>query len=376
MFPSNGGAAAHAEMSGVTYHYPLLLWPKKIDNPSPPGALFRFVFKVVDLLMRRVFERYRPDFRANRLLKVIRKIRPDFVHTLEMQAAGYLTLDVKKRFSGVFPSWLVTNWGSDIFLFGRLPSHQSRIREVLANCDYYSCECERDVGLARQFGFKGQVMPVFPNTGGFDLARLEHERNRTRTSDRKVILLKGYQNWAGRALVGLRALERCADILSGYTVVVYLAAPEVSIAAELFAEKTGIPLRLIPSTTPHREMLSLHAQARVSIGLSISDAISTSFLEAVVMGSFTIQSCTACADEWIQHGVSGMIVPPEDPDVIEMALRTALVENDLVNDAAKTNWQTAQKRLGAEIIKQKSNEMYHTISGCRDANGGSRRGGQ
>ena len=32
------------------------------------------------------------------------------------------------------------------------------------------------------------------------------------------------------------------------------------------------------------------------------------------MGSFPIQSDTACADEWIEDGVSGLIVPPEDPD--------------------------------------------------------------
>jgi len=71
-------------------------------------------------------------------------------------------------------------------------------------------------------------------------------------------------------------------------------------------------------------MLHYYGRARIYIGLSISDAISTSLLEAMVMGAFPIQSCTACADEWIEDGKSGFIVPPEDPHVIAEAIRRAL----------------------------------------------------
>lgn len=360
LFPSVGGAEIHSEMEGVTFHSPFFSWPAKFCQAQPSAAAPSFYSRVSAFLWWRV-ELFMPDLRARKLLKVIRRIRPNLIHSLEMQAGGYLTLEAKKQFRGVFPPWLVTNWGSDIFLFGRLPQHKAKIVDVLANCAYYSCECERDIELARQFGFSGPAMPVFPNTGGFELARLEPERNRIPTSARKLVLLKGYQNWSGRALVGLRALSRCADILAGYSVAIYSAPLEVAIAAELFADETGIPIWIIPKNTPHQEMLSLHAQARISIGLSISDAISTSFLEAMVMGSFPIQSCTACADEWIVHGVSGMIVPPEDPDIIEMAIRTALSDDELVNKAAEINWRAAQERLDSDFLKQKTVDMYSQL---------------
>lgn len=361
LFSSTGRAGIHPEMEGVIFYSPLTLFASKIGKPQPDAGAPSFFSKVVDYINRHILDSLVPDRRAKQLLKLIRRIRPNLVHSLEMQAAGYLTLEAKQQFHGTFPPWLVTNWGSDIFLFGRLPEHKTKISEVLANCDFYSCECKRDVKLAWQFGFSGQTMPVFPNTGGFDLAGLAIERNQIQTSARKVILLKGYQNWSGRALVGLRALYRCADILTGYSIAIYSAAPDVIIAAELFADETGIPVQIIPNNTPHQEMLSLHAQARISIGLSISDAISTSFLEAMVMGSFPIQSCTACADEWIEHGVSGMIVPPEDPDIIEMAIRTALSDDELVNKAAEINWQIAQERLDDELLKQKTNDMYSKL---------------
>ena len=57
-------------------------------------------------------------------------------------------------------------------------------------------------------------------------------------------------------------------------------------------------------------MLRLHGRARVSIAISIGDGISTALLEAMAMGSFPIQTCTACADEWIIDGKSGFIVQP------------------------------------------------------------------
>lgn len=364
LFPSVGGITIHPEMEGVTFHSPLFFWATKIGKVEPGGttpSIFSNLARAGDFLIRRAFVNFMTGFRVRRLIKVIRKVHPDIVHSLEIQAAGYLTLEAKKQFRGMFPSWLVTNWGSDIFLFGRLPEHKAKIKDVLANCGYYSCECERDIQLARQFGFSGMTMPVFPNTGGFELAELEVERNRTLTSARKLILLKGYQHWAGRALVGLRALSLCKDILSGYTIVIYSASPDVVIAAELLSNDTGIPVRLIPYNIPHKEILALHAQARVSIGLSISDAISTSLLEAMVMGSFPIQSCTACVDGWIEHGVNGIIVSPEDPDIVEMAIRTALSDDDLVDKAAAINWQVAQERLDDDLLKQKINNMYSRI---------------
>jgi hypothetical protein len=105
------------------------------------------------------------------------------------------------------------------------------------------------------------------------------------SSDRRVILLKGPQGWVYRGLVGLNALALCTDVLQEYTIAIYLAAPEVVEAATVLSQKTGIPVDIIPYCS-HEEMLAWHGKARLSIGLAMSDGISTSFLEAIVMGSF------------------------------------------------------------------------------------------
>lgn len=299
--------------------------------------------------------------REQRLARVIRKIKPDIVHSLEMQHAGYLTLASKERIGGTFPPWIVQNWGSDIYLFQHLCGHREHIRRVLTACDFYDCECERDIELARLHGFQGTVLPVIPNGGGYDLALAAKMRSSEPPSRRRIILIKGYQGWAGRAHVAIAALYKVVDILQGYTVKIYSALTEdVHIAGQAFASRTGIPVEFVPPVS-HSEMLRLHGQARVSVGLSISDSISTSLLEAMIMGSFPIQSDTSVADEWIANGQSGIVVPSEDPCAVADALRKALTDDELVDRAAKVNEAATKSRLEGSAITRKVLAMYEDV---------------
>jgi hypothetical protein len=39
--------------------------------------------------------------------------------------------------------------------------------KLLVLADIYSCECQRDVALAKSLGFNGRVLPIIPNAGEF-----------------------------------------------------------------------------------------------------------------------------------------------------------------------------------------------------------------
>jgi glycosyltransferase involved in cell wall biosynthesis len=360
LFPSIDIGLIHPDLRNVKVHHSFY----KKQNSDDKSITFYGIhvrYKSLALLGRKFLERYFPNYHIIQLKRVIEKIKPDVIHSMEIQRAGYLTLEVKKRFKRQFPPWIVTNWGSDIYLFGRLADHKPKIVEVLEGCEYYSCECNRDVDLARSFGFKGEVLSVSPNTGGFNLELIENLKQPGRVSKRKSIILKGYQNWAGRSLVGIRALERCAEALMDYEILIYSASNDVEIRAEILSELSGISIKIIPLHTPHKEMLKMFGKSRIFIGLSISDAISTSFLEAITMGCFPIQSWTSCANEWIEDGKTGILVPPEDPDVIEKAIRLAISDNDLVDKASEINLQTVKDRLDQSMLKPKVIEFYKTV---------------
>jgi hypothetical protein len=362
LFPTES-VGLHPELSDVNVHE--FLYSKRRGTndsvrfsgawPLPRGAY----------LARSAIRRWLPawDDRARLLARAIRKLKPDLVHSMEFQHSAYLTLAARDHVTpNEFPAWLVSNWGSDIYLFGRLSEHIDRIKSVLAACDFYACECHRDVGLAREFGFAGEVMTVQPNGGGFDVERMRRLRSPGQTSTRRCIALKGYQNWVGRALFGLRAIELCADVLRDYRVAIYLAEPDVILAARLFTQRTGIPVDLIEPGAPHEEILKMHGRTRVSIGLSISDAISTSALEAMIMGSFPIQSDTSCLNEWLRDGETGMLVHPEDTEQIAAAIRRAVGDDELVDRAAEANAQLAAERLEVSVTQRQTIQLYETIA--------------
>jgi glycosyltransferase involved in cell wall biosynthesis len=301
--------------------------------------------------------------RAEWLAWLIRRLQPDVVHSMEFQRAGYLTLEAKKRFRGnYFPPWIATNWGSDVSLFGKLAAHAKPVSEVLQACDYHHSECRRDLTLAREYGFRGEDLPVIPGGGGFDISWMNTLRSAGPTSSRRHIALKGYQNWAGRALFGLRALEQCSDVLREYVVSVYLAENDMVIAGELFSRRTGIQVQILPPGRPYEEIVRLHGQARVSLGLSISDAASTSALEAMIMGSFPVQSDTGCFCEWATDGETTLLVPPEDCDKIASALRSALTDDDLVDKASTANAERAAQGLDKDVIKPLVIDMYSKVA--------------
>jgi glycosyltransferase involved in cell wall biosynthesis len=297
---------------------------------------------------------------ARKLATIIRRTRPDIVHSLEMQHAGYLTLEARKLIGEKFPAWILSNWGNDIYLFGRLEEHKERIRQVLAFSDHYICECERDTKLAQQFDFKGRILTVLPGGGGYDLESVHRYRQPGPTSKRRTILVKGYQSWTGRALFGLRAIALCADVLQGYEVIIHLASPDVFLAAELVMRATGIPI-ICFAPGDYIEGIKRFGAARIHIGLSISDGTSQSFLESMVMGAFPIQSCTACANEWIEDGRSGFIVPPEDPHIIAEALRRAVTDDALVDQAVAINDETVRQRLNYADIQKTTIDIYRSV---------------
>jgi glycosyltransferase involved in cell wall biosynthesis len=361
LFPVSAYPVSPELHNATIYGLPLLP-PRNISRSTRYVGLLP-IGRSGNNLEKLIFRAY-PELWFDFLAKLIQLIRPDIVHSLEFQHAGYMTFAARKKVEKNFPIWVTTNWGSDIYLYGRLAEHREKIQRILAACDYYSCECQRDVRLAKELGLTGKTLPVFPNSSGFDLSRVASLRQTGKVSSRRLILLKGYQHWAGRALTGLRALSLCKDLLPGYEVAIYSTNSDVEIAAELFEQETGIPVRIIPPIL-HDDMLRLFGQARIYLGLSISDAISTSLLEAMVMGSFPIQSCTSCADEWISDGQSGLIVPPEDPQIIAEAIRKALTDDDLVNQAAEINSRVAAERLDQEKIKPQVVKMYQEIYASR-----------
>lgn len=295
------------------------------------------------------------------LAKLIKKLKPDLIHSMEFQHAGYLTLAAKEFLgAGNFPKWLATNWGSDIFFYRQFPDHRRQISRLLKEIDFYSCECKRDIGLAHELGLKAPAMPVLPNTGGFDLEEAKRLRSGLTPSGRTMLMVKGYESFAGRALTALEAVARCTDVLRNWRVVVFSASPKVRERIEELRLFHGLNITALEQTS-HDKVLRFFAHARAYLGVSASDAISTSMIEAMAMGAFPIQTDTSCCSEWFEDGKSGFSVPHTDVGVIADRLRQAATRDELVDSAAEVNWKTVADRLDQNKLKPQVRDFYAAI---------------
>jgi glycosyltransferase involved in cell wall biosynthesis len=301
---------------------------------------------------------------AAKLARTIAELRPDIVHCLEMQHAGYLLLATREKMPRLkLPPVIYSSWGSDLFFFGRQADHTERIRAFLAMCDYFIADCQRDVQLASDFGFKGEVLGVFPGGGGYDLERARQLRQPAPVLARRVVAVKGYHDdcWAGRALVALRAIELCADVLGDYEVVIYSASANVRAAAEQLSAKRTVRISVLPPSQ-HEEILRLMGHARVAIGVSVSDGTPNSLLEAMLMGAFPIQSDTGATAEWVTHCANGFLVPPEDAAAVATAIRTAIDDDALVEKAAVLNERIVVERINQAAIQPQVVALYERVA--------------
>ena len=293
------------------------------------------------------------------LRRMLRCEQPEIVHAMETQGAGYVMRRALRK-STAKPRVMLTIWGSDLFWFRQFPRHRRKLKETLNLVDDLALECSRDVAIARDLGYKGHVMPPFPITGGYDVEALSQIASAVSTSKRKVILVKGHTRFVGRADLALKALEQVRDLLDGYKIVVYSADPKARRVSRKLSTQYSLDISLHKrGSLTHDEVINLFSQARIYLGISLSDGLPNSLQEAMVLGAFPIQTNTSCADEWIVDGKSGFIVDPHNLASIVSALRKALESDALVDAAATLNLATSHQRLSVGFVSKLVQSFYN-----------------
>ena len=245
-----------------------------------------------------LIDRFLGDYLRSVLLsRLLRRIQPKFAHALEIQHAGYLLSKARKRLESPSFSTVLTNYGSDIYWFRQFPAHLRQLVELLDKTDYYLAECTRDIDLARELGYSGPVSPVFPNSGGFDRDDLPKLAGETR----RTIAIKGYHGWVGRAKTALDSLELISREIREYQIVVYSANLVTQLRAFKVKRRTGLDIQVFKKGKLSREeMGELFMESAAYVGVSLSDGISTSMLEAMAFGAIPVQTATSCCNEWFE----------------------------------------------------------------------------
>lgn len=294
---------------------------------------------------------FRRNFHLIWLKQSILRIKPKYIHSHELTTSSILCLNLKNILKEKFPKWIVSNWGSELYYFYKFSKFKKKLTQILKLSNFYSAECNRDYVLANKIGSNAKFLPCVLNSGGIKIKKIK-KRKFLKTSLRKTIIVKGYQGLIGLGLFAIKALEKISNEIKNYKIIIYSADKEVIEYCYRIKNKKNLNIKLYSSKDKLNEnqMYQIFSKSRIYIGISRSDGVSTSFLEAMAFGALPIQSTTSCANEWIKNAKSGFLVKNNITHISEKILKA--IKNDyFVDNAAKLNFNIIKKKADSKNIK-------------------------
>jgi glycosyltransferase involved in cell wall biosynthesis len=177
---------------------------------------------------------------------------------------------------------------------------------------------------------------------------------------RDQLIVKCY---GGKFGLGLISLEICAKFLAATpNTKVFLYSVTEDLLEATTTLVANFPGRINYSTLSdplsHEAILGEFMRSRVYLGMSRSDGLSTSFLEAIATGAYPIQTNTSCAGEIIDLGAIGSIVMPDFNLVFEL-LMNIYSDEELLEKASKQNFKVARDFFEYSKIQDTALSFYN-----------------
>jgi hypothetical protein len=353
IYPSSKFRKIHPSLEEVLKFNDLCTIEITFFNRCVPKALLGYLDFILFYASSLVFRKL--NLRARLLSRSLKKSGFSFVHLLEFQHAGYLYLDAELSSRPEKDYKLIaTNWGSDIFFFQDDVSHRTRIHRLLQQADLYSAECERDYKLARDMGYEGEFLPCIPNAGGYK----ESQFILPLPSERDLIICKAYGGEFGRGDLLIKVLEEFLIDFPNAPVFLYSVTDDLlDDLSKLTSKFPNVRFSDQNHKLSHPALLEKFRSAQIYIGLSRSDGISTSFLEALNSGTYPIQSNTSCAQEWVKKGAVASIVSLQKREILH-ELKGAYNNFQKLTVAQRENLFVARKYLNYEEIARVGRDFY------------------
>lgn len=292
--------------------------------------------------------------------QILQEVKPDLIHSFALKQGCLPIYNVMKRHDKL--NWLYSSWGNDIFNSNDKPTYKEDLEKVLTRVNYMFSDCHRDYVMAKDFGFKGEFLGVFPGGGGYNLQQIDAYIKPFK--DRNILLIKGYQGKLGRCIQVLEALKKLNGQLKAYRLIVFGAHEEVVnyIHENEFDNWSNFTYH---KNLAHEQVLELMGQAKIYIGNNISDGMPNTLLEAICAGAYPIQSNPGGATAEIITSDNGALInDSENVEHIYQVLKSVLDQKDL-EEAATKNLTSVRSKLEYEKVKAEVLLAYNKIENKR-----------
>ena len=325
-------------------------WKLKWDFPFRSGIknsfpqFYRLIQKINDRNPEIVFQNY------------LNQIAPDIVHSFELKLSCLPILNVMQK--NKIP-WIYSSWGSDVFYHKELGVSTNEVLKCLQRIDFLVTDCQRDYRLLQEIGYKNKFLGVFPGNGGIDITTTILAQN-----NRNNIIVKGYDDGVGQAIVVVKALLKIENLQQ--QIVVYSADDAVvNFIDNLKNEYQSLKIRVFARNQfiENKKLLQMMGESIIYIGNSSSDGMPNSLLEAMGMGAFPIQSNPGgVTEEVIDHGKNGYLISDcFDVDAISKLIREAINNENLRQTAQQYNTRFIVENYDRKQLKNSIVALYKSL---------------
>lgn len=299
------------------------------------------------------------------LEKAVSEIGPDLVHAMRIPFEGCAI-----GLSNVDAPVLVSVWGNDLTLWARhYPVIAALTRNTLGKVDALHTDCERDLVLARRWGFdSSKPAIVAPGSGGVRTEIFFPGEVELETIDQMDVIsnVPIVLNARGiRSYVNSRVFfEAIPIVLAKYPGCIFVAvAMRGRQEAEGWVRKLGIEqsVRLLPHVS-QEEMAKLMRAADVTVSLSSHDGTPNTLLEAMACDCVPVVGDVESIHEWIEDGSNGLICTTQTPSVVAAKIIEALENDTLRQSAISKNRRLIQTRATHRVEMRRVAQFYEKIT--------------
>lgn len=293
---------------------------------------------------------------ALRMLKIrreVREFRPDLVH-----AHGALNYALWAVLSG-FPRVLVTCWGSDVLLApARSALGRWKVRYALRRAGYVTA-------TSRTLLQEAQAVAGLPLRGevlhwGVDLEAFA-SGDRPPGTGVTFLSTRGHTS-----LYNVDVIIRAFGLLrDDHPQARLLVAHKGELTDEL--EHLVHDLGLADTVdflgwVEEAELPRLYGNADVYISVPSSDASAVSNLEAMASGCAVIVSDLPSSREWVDHEVSGLVVPANDVEALHDAMRSLAGDQALRARLGRAARKVVEERGSRDSQMNRAAQLYRELA--------------
>ncbi len=302
---------------------------------------------------------------VGKMRRIINEVKPDLVHAMRIPFEGIIAGEATPA---AFPL-LVSVWGNDFTLFGNRGVVARRyVKQTMRAVSALHCDCERDLRLAKVWGFdKQKPAIVLPGAGGIQ-TKIFNPQSTTQTLraslqipfDAPVIINpRGFRGYVRNDVF----FEAIPSVLKARPDAIFIGlAMKGNSIAENWVRKYGIvnSVRLLPHMS-RAEMAELFRLAMITVSPSLHDGTPNTLLEAMACGCLPVAGDIESVREWITDGVNGLLCDPTDPVALAQAMLKGLNDTELRARAAPHNLELIARRAEYEKVMSLSEDFYQRV---------------